>query len=65
MIAKITGIPQSQLSFPFYAYIPFGWLIIGGVSRSLWARAMSAYPLLPAAVQRCPMGETFFDKIPQ
>lgn len=39
MIAKITGIPQSQLPFPFYAYIPFGWLIIGGVS--LFVRLIS------------------------
>jgi hypothetical protein len=38
-IAKLTGIPESELAFPFYAYIPYGWLIIGGVG--LFVRLIS------------------------
>ncbi|MFM8574088.1 MAG: hypothetical protein ACKOAU_21005 [Pirellula sp.] len=31
-ISKLTGVPESELAFPFYAYIPNGWLILGGIA---------------------------------
>lgn len=41
-ISKITGILESELKFPFYAYFPYGWLIIGGVV--VFVRLISGRP---------------------
>lgn len=34
-IAKLTNIPRSQLSFPWWSYIPSGWLIAAGLALAV------------------------------